>query len=246
MDMMDTFWHTIALYNAATWGYQLVLIGLGLLLLGFFRWKAVPWLGVMMKAYFIILYLWIAVVYFEIYCVERSYHRIMALFWGILAGVWVWDLLAGYTLLVPKPRYPRLGYLLVLTPLLYPLFSLLRGLEFPSITSPVMPCSVVVFTIGVLLLYGQRVSLFTVLLLCHWSVIGLSKTLFFNIPEDYLMACATLPAIYLFFRDYFLKHTDAQRQKPNGHYIKWLLLAVCVGAGVILLERMWAQLSSLL
>lgn len=51
-------------------------------------------------------------------------------------------------------------------------------------TSPVMPCSVVVFTIGLLLLFARKVNMFLVLFLCHWSLIGLSKTYFFRIPED--------------------------------------------------------------
>ena len=40
------------------------------------------------------------------------------------------------------------------------------SLSFPEMTSPVMPCSVVVFTIGLLLLFAQKVNMFLVLFLC--------------------------------------------------------------------------------
>ena len=35
---------------------------------------------------------------------------------------------------------------------------------------------------------------------CHWALIGLSKVYFFGIPEDYLLACSIVPALYLFFQ----------------------------------------------
>ena len=37
---------------------------------------------------------------------------------------------------------------------------------------------------------------------CHWALIGLSKVYFFGIPEDYLLACSIVPALYIFFREY--------------------------------------------
>ena len=84
-------------------------------------------------------------------------------------------------------------------------------------TSPVMPCSVVVFTIGLLLLFAHKVNMFLVLFLCHWSLIGLSKTYFFQIPEDFLLASATIPGLYLFFREYFLNNLHADT-KPKAKY----------------------------
>jgi hypothetical protein len=59
-------------------------------------------------------------------------------------------------------------------------------MDFPMMTSPVMPCSVAVFTIGLLLAFSQRVNLFLILFLCHWALIGFTKTYFFQIPEDFL------------------------------------------------------------
>lgn len=83
--------------------------------------------------------------------------------------------------------------------------------------------------------------MFLVLFLCHWSLIGLSKTYFFQIPEDFLLASATIPGLYLFFREYFLNnlHTDT---KPKAKYINWLLISVCVGLAVLLTTTMFLEL----
>ena len=65
-------------------------------------------------------------------------------------------------------------------------------------TMPVMPCSVAVFTIGLMLAFTHRINIFLVLFLCHWALIGLAKVYFFGIPEDFLLAASTVPALYLF------------------------------------------------
>jgi len=134
-----------------------------------------------------------------------------------------------------------LSYVLLALPFVYPLVSVARGLAFPGITSPVMPCSVTVFTIGLLLLFSRKVNMFLVLFLCHWSLIGLSKTYFFNIPEDFLLASATIPALYLFFREYFLNNLHADT-KPKAKYINWLLILVCVSIGILLTTTMFLEL----
>ena len=130
---------------------------------------------------------------------------------------------------------------MLILPFVYPLVSIARGLTFPGITSPVMPCSVTVFTIGLLLLFSRKVNMFLVLFLCHWSLIGLSKTYFFNIPEDFLLASATIPALYLFFREYFLNNLHADT-KPKAKYINWLLVFVCVSIGILLTTTLFLEL----
>ncbi len=140
-----------------------------------------------MKFYMIGLYSWISVIYYYIYCEERSYNGVMAMFWGVMAIIWIWDTITGYTTFERTHKYDILSYILLAMPFIYPLVSLARGLSFPEMTSPVMPCSVVVFTIGLLLLFAHKVNMFLVLFLCHWSLIGLSKTYFFQIPEDFFV-----------------------------------------------------------
>ena len=105
------------------------------------------------------------------------------------------------------------------------------------VTSPVMPCSVSVFTIGLLLFFVHRVNLFLVLLLCHWALIGLTKAGSFHIPEDFVLVATAIPGLYLFFKERYL--TDPHRStKPDAKYINALLIAVCIGLATLLLATM--------
>ena len=50
-----------------------------------------------MKLYLIFLNVWIASVYYMIYCEPRSYNNALAGFWGIMAIFWIYDLKVNYT-----------------------------------------------------------------------------------------------------------------------------------------------------
>ena len=238
---MEIFWKTIGLYNAATRESQLGIILIGIILTVLLTRNPQPWVKNGMKIYLIAVYLWISVIYYYIYCAERSYNEVMALFWAIMAILWGWDALSGYTTFERTRKYDWLAYFLFAMPFIYPLISMARGLTFPEITSPVMPCSVVVFTIGLLLFFSKNINMFIVLFLTHWSLIGLSKTYYFNIPEDFLLASASVPALYLFFKEYFANnlHTGS---KPNAKYVNLLLILVCVAIGILLTTTMFIEL----
>ena len=253
---MEIFWRTIAYYNSATWLLQIIVVLIGIVLTALLISKPRPWVKMGMKIYMIWLYSWISIVYYFIYCEERSYNGVMAMFWGVMAIIWIWDAITGYTVMAiiwiwdaitgyttfeRTHKYDLLSYVLLAMPFIYPMVSLARGLSFPEMTSPVMPCSVVVFTIGLLLLFAHKVNMFLVLFLCHWSLIGLSKTYFFQIPEDFLLASATIPGLYLFFREYFLNNLHADT-KPKAKYINWLLITVCIGLAILLTTTMFLEL----
>ncbi len=119
-----------------------------------------------MKLYLIFLNVWIASVYYMIYCEPRSYNSALAGFWGIMAIFWIYDLKVNYTPFDRTHKHTALAVLLCMLPLAYPLFSIIRGMSFPMMTSPVMPCSVAVFTIGLLLAFSKRVNIFLVMFLC--------------------------------------------------------------------------------
>ena len=238
---MEIFWKTIGLYNAATWEWQQGIILIGIILTVLLTRNPQPWVKNGMKIYLIAVYLWISVIYYYIYSAERSYNEVMALFWAIMAILWGWDALSGYTTFERTRKYDWLAYFLFAMPFIYPLISMARGLTFPEMTSPVMPCSVVVFTIGLLLFFSKNINMFIVLFLTHWSLIGLSKTYYFNIPEDFLLASASVPALYLFFKEYFANnlHTGS---KPNAKYVNLLLILVCVAIGILLTTTMFIEL----
>ena len=224
---METFWNTIASYNAATWPAQLALTLAAVVLTLLLYFRPSPAVRIAMKVFMALLNFWIAGVYYLVCCEPREHHDLLALFWAIMGCIWVYDLAVG---------------LLFAMPLVYPLFSLLLGRTFPMITSPVMPCSVAVFTIGLMLAFSERVNIVLAMFLCHWALIGLSKVYFFGIPEDYLLACSIVPALYLFFREY-IRDNAGRPTKPSPRVLNALLAVMCLIIGCFFAFTLLHQLN---
>lgn len=195
-----------------------------------------------MKLYLIFLNVWIASVYYMIYCEPRSYNSALAGFWGIMAIFWIYDLKVNYTPFDRTQKHTALAVLLCMLPLAYPLFSIIRGMSFPMMTSPVMPCSVAVFTIGLLLAFSKRVNIFLVMFLCHWALIGFTKTYFFHIPEDFLLASSAVPGLYLFFKEYTASHLHTSTLF-RARMINLALIIACGAIGVLFMISMVCELA---
>ena len=195
-----------------------------------------------MKLYLIFLNVWIASVYYMIYCEPRSYNSALAGFWGIMAIFWIYDLKVNYTPFDRTHKHTALAVLLCMLPLADPLFSIIRGMNFPMMTSPVMPCSVAVFTIGLLLAFSKRVNIFLVMFLCHWALIGFTKTYFFHIPEDFLLASSAVPGLYLFFKEYTASHLHTSTLF-RARMINLALIIACGAIGVLFMISMVCELA---
>ena len=105
-----------------------------------------------------------------------------------------------------------------------------------------LPCSVAVFTIGLLLAFSRKVNLLVILFLCHWALIAFSKVYVYKIPEDLLLASATVPAIYLFFKNYFDQNLHKET-KPSAKYTNWILIALCLAIGIFLSITIFHELA---
>lgn len=239
---MNIFWETIAQYNAGTWIYQLIITLVGLWLTYSLFHHPTPAKKKGMKLYLIFINAWVAVVYYHIYCDPRSYSNALALFWGIMCFFWIYDLIVDYTPFELNHKHKKLAVLLCFLPLAYPLFSVARGMDFPIMTSPVMPCSVAVFTIGLLLAFSQRVNLFLILFLCHWALIGFTKTYFFQIPEDFLLASSAVPGLYLFFKEYIAANLHTATHL-KARLVNITLLVVCGAISLLFMISMVCELA---
>ena len=239
---MNIFWETIAQYNAGTWIYQLIITLVGLWLTYSLFHHPTPAKKKGMKLYLIFINAWVAVVYYHIYCDPRSYSNALALFWGIMCFFWIYDLIVDYTPFELNHKHKKLAVLLCFRPLAYPLFSVARGMDFPMMTSPVMPCSVAVFTIGLLLAFSQRVNLFLILFLCHWALIGFTKTYFFQIPEDFLLASSAVPGLYLFFKEYIAANLHTATHL-KARLVNITLLVVCGAISLLFMISMVCELA---
>lgn len=239
---MNIFWETIAQYNAGTWIYQLIITLVGLWLTYSLFHHPTPAKKKGMKLYLIFINAWVTVVYYHIYCDPRSYSNALALFWGIMCFFWIYDLIVDYTPFELNHKHKKLAVLLCFLPLAYPLFSVARGMDFPMMTSPVMPCSVAVFTIGLLLAFSQRVNLFLILFLCHWALIGFTKTYFFQIPEDFLLASSAVPGLYLFFKEYIAANLHTATHL-KARLVNITLLVVCGAISLLFMISMVCELA---
>lgn len=239
---MNIFWETIAQYNAGTWIYQLIITLVGLWLTYSLFHHPTPAKKKGMKLYLIFINAWVAAVYYHIYCDPRSYSNALALFWGIMCFFWIYDLIVDYTPFELNHKHKKLAVLLCFLPLAYPLFSVARGMDFPMMTSPVMPCSVAVFTIGLLLAFSQRVNLFLILFLCHWALIGFTKTYFFQIPEDFLLASSAVPGLYLFFKEYIAANLHTATHL-KARLVNITLLVVCGAISLLFMISMVCELA---
>ena len=239
---MNIFWETIAQYNAGIWIYQLIITLVGLWLTYSLFHHPTPAKKKGMKLYLIFINAWVAVVYYHIYCDPRSYSNALALFWGIMCVFWIYDLIVDYTPFELNHKHKKLAVLLCFLPLAYPLFSVARGMDFPMMTSPVMPCSVAVFTIGLLLAFSQRVNLFLILFLCHWALIGFTKTYFFQIPEDFLLASSAVPGLYLFFKEYIAANLHTATHL-KARLVNITLLVVCGAISLLFMISMVCELA---
>lgn len=230
---MEIFWNTIAQYNRDTFLMQIVITIIGIVLTTLLYLKPTIWVKRSMKIYLVLINSWISVVYYMIYCGTRSYNYILAIFWGVLALIWLWDLLTDYTPFERNPRYKLLTGFLYVMPFLYPIISWVRGMEFPMMTTTVMPCSVAVFSIGLLLAFSRKINLLIILFLCHWALIAFSKVYVYKIPEDLLLASSTVPAIYLFFKNYIDQNLHKET-KPSARLMNIFLIIMCLIIGIFL------------
>lgn len=239
---MKIFWNTIASYNASTWHLQILIVLIAIFLTVALYRRPSHKVKVAMKLFMAALNFWIAGVYYLIYCDGRDYNEMYALFWAIMGGIWIYDLLIKHASLECTGKHNKFALVLFAMPFVYPVASLLLGRSFPMMTSPVMPCSVAVFTIGLMLAFSERVNIVLSMFLCHWALISFSKVYFFGIPEDYILACSVVPALYIFFREY-IQSKMLRDSKPSAKVLNALLVILCVIIGAFFTFSLFQQVN---
>ncbi len=229
---MEIFWNTIAAYNASTWPAQILLMLVAIVLTLLLYLRPTHGVRVAMKIFMAVLNFWIAGVYYVVYCRPREHFDMLAIFWAIMGCIWIYDVVTKHASLERTGHHARFALLLFAMPFLYPLCSLALGREFPMMVSPVMPCSVAVFTIALMLAFSERVNVVLAMFLCHWALVGLSKVYFFGLPEDFLLAFSVVPALYILFKEYIVD-VSTRTTKPSPRVLKSLLMVLCVFIGLL-------------
>ena len=187
---MEIFWNSIAEYNAATWPYQLAFIAVAAVLTLVLWFRPCTWAKIATKVLMVLESLWIAFVYYMKFAATREHSSVMAIFWCLVAASWVYDLATHYSSFQKSGKYRPWGVIMILLPLVYPVVSLLRGMTFPEMTTPMLPSAVALYMLGMLMAFNRKVNFFAFIFIMHWALLSMTKIVLFNIPEDLLLAAA--------------------------------------------------------
>ena len=233
--MKEIVWESIAGYNAATWPWQIALAAVAYFLAAVLFFRPCTWAKIAMKVFMVAVSLWIAFVYYMTFGSARDYSNIMTIFWCMMAAAWVYDLVTHFSSFSKSGKYRPWGIVMLMLPLCYPLISLARGLEFPCMTTPVIPSAVALYMLGVLMTFNSRINFFALIFIFHWSVIAVSKIMIFNIPEDLLLVVSCLPAMFIFSREAALSFGGPC--KPPAQTISVLIFVVMALIGACMLVQ---------
>ena len=231
---MEVFWKSIAAYNEATWIWQLCFIIAAAVLTCFLWFRPGKRIVLAVKALMVAESLWIAFVYYLDFCSTRDYSGVLTIFWCMVAAAWVYDMVTKFSTFEKSGKYRWWGLVMLLLPLLYPVISLLRGMTFPEMTTPMLPSGVALYMLGMLMTFNSKINFFAFIFIVHWAIISISKIVIFNIPEDALLAIACLPAMYIFLSD-AVDRTPSP-SKPSAKTVKILVftITVLIGATMVI------------
>ena len=231
---MEVFWKSIAAYNEATWIWQLCFIIAAAVLTCFLWFRPGKRIVLAVKALMVAESLWIAFVYYLDFCSTRDYSGVLTIFWCMVAAAWVYDMVTKFSTFEKSGKYRWWGLVMLLLPLLYPVISLLRGMTFPEMATPMLPSGVALYMLGMLMTFNSKINFFAFIFILHWAIISISKIVIFNIPEDALLAIACLPAMYIFLSD-AVDRTPSP-SKPSAKAVKILVftITVLIGATMVI------------
>ena len=231
---MEVFWKSIAAYNEATWIWQLCFIIAAAVLTCFLWFRPGKRIVLAVKALMVAESLWIAFVYYLDFCSTRDYSGVLTIFWCMVAAAWVYDMVTKFSTFEKSGKYRWWGLVMLLLPLLYPVISLLRGMTFPEMTTPMLPSGVALYMLGMLMTFNSKINFFAFIFILHLAIISISKIVIFNIPEDALLAIACLPAMYIFLSD-AVDRTPSP-SKPSAKAVKILVftITVLIGATMVI------------
>ena len=228
---MEVFWKSIAAYNEATWIWQLCFIIAAAVLTCFLWFRPGKRIVLAVKALMVAESLWIAFVYYLDFCSTRDYSGVLMIFWCMVAAAWVYDLATHFSSFQKSGKHVSWGVLMLILPLLYPVFSQIRGMSFPEMTTPMLPSGVALYMLGMLMTFNRKINFFAFIFILHWAFIAISKIRLFNIPEDALLAAACLPAMFIFFGE-AAERACAGSSKPSVRAVKTLIFFVVLLIGI--------------
>ncbi|KEJ01280.1 hypothetical protein N494_09965 [Clostridium botulinum A2B7 92] len=181
------FWNTISNYNQSTWVAQLIICVIGIILTTLIYIKPTKTVKVLLKIFLSFSFAWISIAFFIMHGSNELNKYLTATLFGVIALLFFIDIFKNNIIFERNKRFNKLVFILYILFLSYPLISLIFGHAYPAITTWLMPCPLVVYSITLLISFSTRVDYKILILLIFWALTGLPKIFMFGVPEDFIL-----------------------------------------------------------
>ncbi|MDR5587913.1 MULTISPECIES: DUF6064 family protein [Clostridium] len=195
--MSVIFWNTISNYNKSTWIAQLIICAIGLVLTRLIYIKPTKIVKISLKIFLSFSFAWISIVFFILNGSNELNKYLTATLFGSIALLFFIDIFKDNIIFERNKRFNKLVFILYILFLAYPLISIILGHAYPAITTWLMPCPLVVYSITLLVSFSTKVDYKILILLIFWALTGLPKIFMFGVPEDFILFLSGILAIYV-------------------------------------------------
>lgn len=190
----DQFLNVFAAFNTALWPAAAVLwlVTAGVLLSFFRRGEEVSRVVAGLLA---VHWAWSGIAYHLAYF--RTINSAAALFGALFiveaaALAWLGVRKTDLRFSSVSSGWGRIGFVLLLYSMAYPLFSVLSGMEFPRLPLFGVPCPTTILTVGFLLCTSPRAVWWLAVIPAMWAALGGSAAIVFGIRADFGLLVAGL------------------------------------------------------
>jgi hypothetical protein len=200
----EQFFNVFALYNAAVFPAQVIIMIFGIL--GVFAVRSgLVWKNRFISGMLASLWLWTGIVYHVTFfsAINNAANIFGGLF--VLEGLYLlWEGVfrdrLKYEFSPTMKGY--LGYFFILYGLLiYPVISYLIESQAERIISPGLPCPTTILTFGFFMLAAPKFPKYLLILPALWALIGISAVINLGVYQDLMMQVAAIATISIYFSE---------------------------------------------
>ena len=191
------FWNTISDYNKSTWIAQLIIFVIGCVITMLIYIKPTKAVKVSLKIFLSFSFAWISIVFFIINGSNELNKYLTSALFGLIALMFFIDIFKNNISFEINKRFNKLVVILYILFLSYPLISLILGHTYPTMTTWLMPCPLVVYSITLLISFSTKINYKILVLLIFWALTGLLKIFMFGVPEDFILFLSGISAIFV-------------------------------------------------
>jgi hypothetical protein len=201
----ETFWMRLGAYNEATLPIQAVMI----IIAAFLTYRVFAKPGaktdVWMKAFLSFAFAWNGVVFFLFFARNPISTFTGVPLFIVVAALFAVDILTKKTQFrLPDAKWRKvLTVLWILLAFLYPLIGWTLGHAYPKTCTPMMPCPLTVFALGLVAAAAPKVDKKVFAFLLPWALLGLPKCLgALDCYEDCILFAAGVYGLIVLIKDW--------------------------------------------